>query len=164
MSLSATAFVELVVPHSSLVWCFARVYLESMVDSHALLCHPWGDYDPREDDGPPPIVKPRGVPGNMGSIPTGEYALYVTDEPGERYVAPKAAKKLRPFRDGYVIDPDVKVATWLTSKEVLEAADQYKKLRGNDWYELRALCAMMVTIEKTHYVKGTEARLVLWFK
>lgn len=177
MSLSPTAFVELVIPGSRLVWCVAQVYLESTVDTHALLCWPWGEYD-GEGDPPPPVVKPRGIPADLGNIPLHDYALLVHEDGAKKkergcITAAYAKKhKLKPVpnHEGYFVDPDIKVATWLSTQEIAEVARRLRKMRRKrdaktePWYEVEGLHAMMQMMERTHYVQDTKARFVLWFR
>jgi hypothetical protein len=159
--------------------CPARIYLESTVDTHALLCWPWGEYD-GENDPPPPVVKPRGIPVDLGIIPMGEYC-YVLDEEGAKRGEPRCTSaaevkelKLKPFAnslnlDGYFINPDIKVATWLTTEEVWKVGRKIRKIREarkakeEAWYELEGIHAMMKAFEEYHYVPGAKARFVLWF-
>lgn len=155
--------------------CPARIYLESTVDTHAILCWPWGEYD-GENDPPPPVVKPRGIPTDLGIIPMGEYCLFLADEAGPGYTSEAEVKelKLKPFAnslnlDGYYVHPDIKVATWLTTEEVWKAGRQIRKRREKRevkqeaWYELEGIHAMMKAFEEYHYVPGAKARFVLWF-
>ncbi len=65
VSLTATGCVEIIYPDQEYIRDAATIHIDAIPDVHALLAFPWGKHS-KEDDLPPPVVKPRGFPKDPG--------------------------------------------------------------------------------------------------
>jgi len=174
MSVTSYAFIEFRYPSDSNWVMAARLQLYGDVDVYRVLAWPWGPWDPKTDERPGPIVKPRGIPKDLSLQALHEYAWMVgKKEAGEyRILSPSEAKKRRckPYRSGYVVDPrEWRCSTWLTTTEVAKACGVYTTAQPHrrSSPELEGVRAMMQAIEMhgpTILHQGsTVARLVCWF-
>jgi len=171
MSVSGHGMIETRYRESQHWFSAARVYFYSDVNVYALLAFPWGEHT-KEDDCPPPVVAPRGLPTDLGLLTLHEVA-WIPHAEGAREKEPRCieprrakAKKFTPLSDGlgYVLDTtEWCCLTWLTTAEVKKAADTYPKLhsRRSRSPELEGILAMMRAYEKT---RNMDVRLVLWFQ
>lgn len=157
-----------------------HVFFDSFVRPNAVLCWPWGAYDPEEDDGdPPPVVREhRGVPKDVSHIALSKIARMVVgpgESTGDGLPDSAVITQEEVDHDGlevldldfkgckYVLDCDVKFVTWLTTAEVRLAAERIKADRdGKPWYEFEGLAALMEAYEKTFYIPDSIVRLLIW--
>lgn len=175
MSVTGHGYVEVIHADSEFVACPARINFDSIPDVYALLAFPWGDHDPQEDDLPPPVVKPRGFPPNLGLLTLHEVSLYVEDDPKkrrqnrERCITSREAKKLLPLPyrlAGFFQDPDVRCASWLTTEEVTLAGQRYRERNKHSSPDLEAVAGMMALYEAAWRLNGRArptVRLIVWF-
>jgi hypothetical protein len=173
VSLTGIACIEVLYPDMGLVRDVARISIDSIPHLEAVLAFPWGTHS-KEDDLPPPVVKPRGLPKDLGLLVRHEILLYVNAIEAKRKDNPRAitareAKKLKkiPINDVvYYLDPDVRCTTWLTLREVERAALVYAKAVKHPSVDLCAIAAMMHQYENQKPWPGgkrPKTRLVVWF-
>ncbi len=164
--------MEIIYPDMTFVRDAASIHFDSIPDVHALLAFPWGEHS-KEDDLPPPVVKPRGFPQDVGMLVLHETTLYIDEKQAKdptnpRAITARAAKKLKPFKTkSYTafLDPDVKCPTWLSRNEVALAAEKYLRRSGHANPDLEAVEMMMKEYERQTLNGGVHptTRLVVWF-
>lgn len=171
MSVSGHGMIESRDRGSQQWFSVARVYFYGDVNVLALLAFPWGEHT-EEDDCPPPVVAPRGLPTDLGLLTLHEVG-WIPHAEGAREKEPRCieprrakAKKYQPLTVGlgFVLDTtEWCCLTWLTTAEVKKAADIYPKFhsRRSRSPELEGILGMMRAYEKT---RNMDVRLVLWFQ
>ena len=159
--------------------CDIHAYIESVRDGYVKsVAHVGIDRDytlfgvlagVREE---PALVKPRGIPLNLGWQSKDEYCLFITENTSENpshYVTREQAEKWvkskssEMYDKSYVTDPDAHTPSWLTTDEVKLCCEEYvrrshtKDRRNSD---LDAIYAMMEVYRKA---RDGEVRFVFWF-
>jgi hypothetical protein len=169
--LVAHGCVEIIYPETTFVRDAATIHFDAIPDVHALLAFPWGQHS-KDDDLPPPVVKPRGFPKDVGGLVLHETTLYIDakqakDPTNPRAITAREAKTLKPFKaKSYTayFDPDVKCPTWLTRTEVALAAEKYLRRCGHASADLEAVEMMMKEYERQVFNgEHPTTRLVVWF-
>lgn len=117
-----------------------------------------------------PLVKPRGLPTDVGYSAQEDNQHYISDEPDENNVTLKQAEDwvrrgISQFVNGssgqpvWVTDPDWHTHSWLNPTEWEQALTTYDATN----YPIQIEYVVLLKILKAFEEAGREARIVFWF-